>query len=318
MAVALPINQWDSWEVARTKINNSFQALSTQFQNSIPYIQNWYWYVNWESTWVPVSSWVPALRVNNGVLQWKIAGSSMEWANLLKLDDLRPGESWPIYWANITDVETVLDNDRWVTMLVIHLDDWTSRTVDLFKWTDIYNPNPLQPQQGSVQNVTRTFFAKSTDTANIQNRTAVMINPDSMEANGDTYTPIAWDTVFVYFATDCKVDAPTLNIGGTWQKNIQCRNYPRTTWSSQASRKYYYHFHIWAWTWVEFKYLWWVWYTNHISEVVDIYETEAPRQITDAVRELKRTRMDVTEEELTQIKAQGLYDPYIYYHIIDS
>lgn len=306
MTVALPINQWDSWEVARTKINNSFQALSNQFQNSIPYIQNWYWYVNWESTWVPVSSWVPALRVNNGVLQWKIAGSSMEWANLLKLDDLRPWESWPIYWANITDVETVLDNDRWVTMLVIHLDDWTSRTVDLFKWTDMYNSQ--QPQQGAIQNVTRTFFAKSTDTANVQNRTAVLINPDSWEASGEQYTPVAWDTVYVLFTTDCKVDNPTLNISWNGNRPIYLDN-------KQAEKAYFF---IWWWTRVKFMYMWMNrWYTEHYSLAVDIYNDEWWR-IVDAVRELKRTRVDVTEAELEQIKAQGLYDPYIYYHIIDS
>ena len=308
MTVALPINQWDSWEVARTKINNSFQALSNQFQNSIPYIQNWYWYVNWESTWVPVSSWVPALRVNNGVLQWKVAGSSMEWANLLKLDDLRPWESWPIYWANITDVETALDNDRWVTMLIIHLDDWTSRTVDLFKWTDIYNPNPSQPQQGAIQNVTRTFFAKSTDTANIQNRTAVLINPDSWEASGEQYTPVAGDTVYVLFTTDCKVDNPTLNISWNGNRPIDLDN-------KQAEKAYFF---IWWWTRVKFMYMWMNRrYTEHYSLAVDIYTDEWWR-IVDAVRELKRTRMDVTEAELAQIKAQGLYDPYIYYHIIDS
>lgn len=312
MAVALPIEQLDSWEIARTKINNSFQALSAQFLNSIPYIQDGYWYVNGENTGVPTSSGNLALRVNDGILQWKNADSGMAWANLLKLSDLRgdPWESGQIYGSNITDCETHLDEDRGITYLIIHLDDGTSRTVELFKWNDVYK-NPVKQQQDqtlNVNNVSRTFFAKSTDTANAVNRTAVLINPDSWEASWEQYTPRAWDTVYVLFTTDCKVDNPTLNISWNGNRPIYLDN-------KQAEKEYFF---IWQWTRVKFMYMWMNrWYTEHYSLAVDIYTDEWWR-IVDAVRELKRTRMDVTEAELAQIKAQGLYDPYIYYHIIDS
>ena len=304
--------QWDSWEVARAKINNSFNALVTQFQNSIPYIQNGYWYVNWENTGVAVSWWVPALRVNNGVLQWKVSGSSMEWANLLKLSDLKwdPWEWWIIYGSNITDVETSLDEDRGITYLIIKLDDGTSRTVELFKRTDIYPQR--QVATGSVENVSRTFFAKSTDVKDSVNRTAFLVNPDSMEASWEDYTPQYWDTVWVYFQTDCKVEAPTLNIAGTGQKNIQVRNISR----NNTDNDYYYNFHVWKETWVPFYYLGGAWYTNFLSQVVDIYADET-WWLVDATRELARTRVDVTAEEYLQLVSSWQLKQRVYYHIID-
>lgn len=318
MSVALPIEQYDSWEVARTKINNSFNNLSNQFINSIPYIQDGFWYVNGENTGVKVTNGNLSLRVNDWILQWKNSDSTMQWQNLLKLSDLKwdPWESWKIYWADIVDCTTELDEDRGITYLVIWLDDWTSRRVELFKWNDLYKYPTKQIEQAIWNGGNgRNFFVKVTDPADAEIKIWVLVNPDTMDASGEVYEPEYWDRLMVYFANGCKADNPKLNIDQLGNFPIQLKNLVHSQ-ETYANHTYYYRFHIGAWTWIQMVYMWNKYITNDENDVVDIYEWETWNLI-NAIRELKRTRKDVTEEELLEIKARGEYDPNVYYYIKD-
>lgn len=323
MPSTLPIEQFDSWELAREKINNSFSQLNQNFINSIPYIQNGYWYVNWQNTGVPVSNGNLALRVNDWILQWKNADSSMDWQNLLKLSDLRwddwkPGEK--IYGADIVDITTELDSERWITYLVITLDDGTTRRVKLFKWNDLYKFPTQQVQQAvNASWNTRTLFAMTTDNAVTENKTAVLVNPESLAPTWENREPQVWDRIMLYFGWTnggSKCDNPTLNLSWNGDFPIQLKNLVHST-ETYNNRTYYYRFHYGAGTRIE---LWYLWnnkfITNQENDVVDIYTWETWNLI-NAIRELKRTRQDVTEEELAQIKARWEYDPKVYYYIKD-
>jgi hypothetical protein len=113
-----------------------------------------------------------------------------------------------------------------------------------------------------------------------------------------------------------KCNNPTLNLSWNGNFPIQLKNLVHSA-ETYNNETYYYRFHYGTGTRIE---LWYLWnnkfITNQENDVVDIYPND-PRNLINAVRELKRTRQDVTEEELAQIKARWEYDPYVYYYIKD-
>jgi hypothetical protein len=144
-----------------------------------------------------------------------------------------------------------------------------------------------------------------------------------MTALSGTFTLQDWDIIFVYFQNWCKIwgtyeekdqqwvihyyqntTNPALNINNNGSKPIFITSYNAD----------YYYFHIWAGTWIMMMYQWNRLTAINTNQVVNVYPWEAWR-LPDAIRELKRTRVDISQSEYTILVNTGQVDPDCWYYI---
>lgn len=169
----------------------------------------------------------------------------------------------------------------------------------------------------------RIFYALDTESVDTSYRDATIVDPSTMTAASGTFTLQDWDIIFVYFQNWCKIwgtyedkDAqdnvvvhtntnnPALNINNNGSKPIYVANYNAD----------YYYFHIWAGTWIMMMYQWNKLTAINTNEVVNVYPWEAWR-LPDAIRELKRTRVDISQADYTILVNTGQVDPDCWYYI---
>lgn len=176
-------------------------------------------------------------------------------------------------------------------------------------------------------NGARMYYIKDDGNTDTSSRTAYIIDPSTMTAiQWAEYTPQSWDIIFCYFTYGCKIwgqysykdsqqqvitipDSPNPSIAIQW-------NTSKAIYAN-GNLADYYHFHIWAWAWIMFLSDNNGLHAINTEEVVDIYDWEAWR-LVDAIRELKRTRVDITQAQYEALELAWTVDPTIYYHIIQT
>lgn len=165
------IEYWDSWKVAREKINSIIDEVNA----SIPSIwENGHWYIWWVDTWIS-AAWLKLRVWNNLVHQ----NSDLETYVDLQLSDwLTPTSVFPI-WINVGNVSEndwrpkswILINAKTVNSYyrMLYWDDW----ILYFDWwtgifkriaTTEYVDNALLSLRGELHTV--AFSWKSSDLEN--------------------------------------------------------------------------------------------------------------------------------------------------------
>ena len=85
----LPIEYWDSWLVAKNKINNSWTKLLEDVEAFRPSIwENWNWYIWTTDTWIHAEWYTTSFRVDSWYIQYKEENSNV-WNNLIAVADLK-------------------------------------------------------------------------------------------------------------------------------------------------------------------------------------------------------------------------------------
>jgi len=128
----LPIEYWDSGEVSRNKINNSWTKLLEDVEAFRPSIwENWNWYI-WETdTGIQAEWYETEFRVNGWYIQYKTSADN-DWTNLIAISELK----WDT-WASIVSWEFSWDDlnftkDNWETVVI----EWAKTTLKWDPWND--------------------------------------------------------------------------------------------------------------------------------------------------------------------------------------
>ena len=126
----LPIEYWDTWLVARNKINNSWTQLLEDVQNSIPSIwENWNWYIWTTDTGIHAEGYVTEFRVDSWYIQYKYENSNT-WNNLIALEDLKWDTGASIVEAEFDEDDLVFTKDDSNTVVL----EWAKTTLTWPQW----------------------------------------------------------------------------------------------------------------------------------------------------------------------------------------
>lgn len=148
----LPIEYWDSGEVSRNKINNSWSKLLADVEAFRPSIwENWNWYI-WETdTGIQAEWYKTEFRVNGWYIQYKTSDDN-DWTNLIATSELKWDTwasivSWEFSWndlvfnkddtttVTIEDAKTTLKWEQWAPWE--DWEDWASIVSWEFSWSDL-------------------------------------------------------------------------------------------------------------------------------------------------------------------------------------
>lgn len=129
----LPIEYWDSWLVARNKINNSWTKLLEDVEAFRPSIwENWNWYIWTTDTWIHAEWYTTSFRVDSWYIQYKEENSNV-WNNLIAVADLK--------WDTGNWIESVTATKNWkITTITIEFTEdespYTFQISDGADWQD--------------------------------------------------------------------------------------------------------------------------------------------------------------------------------------
>lgn len=344
-----PENQWQVWQVLK-KTSNWYEWANESWGGGWTTYNAWVWididgnnYINIDTTWW--SNWQMLTADWSGWVMWTTPPTAQTynggtWINIDSSRNVNIDTSWAsswqvlaangsgwVYWTNqswgwgwgwhtyyawdwiaIDSSYNISINKSWATQWQVLSVDW--------QW------NVAWVTQAAAR--ARIYYVKDDNNVDTAYRTWVyVINPATMSASWETYTPQDWDIVICYLTNWCK-------IGWTyeykdWQWNVivvpSSVNPEITIGSNNSMPIYvnnnladYYHFHMGAWAWVMFIYFNWNLYAMNTQEVVNIYPWEAWR-LPDAIRELKRTRQDISQADYTALELAHQVDPDVWYYI---
>lgn len=169
----------------------------------------------------------------------------------------------------------------------------------------------------------RIYYVKDDNNVDTSFRTWVyVIDPATMSASWETYTPQDGDIVICYFTNWCKIGWTYEYKDALWNVVVvpNSINPSLTIWSTtfpiyvNNNLADYYHFHMWAWAWVMLIQFNNCLYAINTQEVVNVYPWEAWR-LPDAIRELKRTRVDISQADYEALVLAWQVDPDCWYYI---
>lgn len=126
----LPIEYWDSWLVARNKINNSWTKLLEDVEAFRPSIwENWNWYIWTTDTWIHAEWYTTSFRVDSWYIQYKEENSNV-WNNLIAVEDLK--------WDTGNWIESVTATKNWkiTTVTITFTEDETPYTFQISDGAD--------------------------------------------------------------------------------------------------------------------------------------------------------------------------------------
>lgn len=126
----LPIAYWDTWQVARDKINNSWTKLLEDVEAFRPSIwENWDWYIWTTDTGIHAEGYTTDFRVNDWYIQYKSENSNV-WNNLIAIADLK--------WDTGNWIESVTATKSWkiTTITITFTEDETPYTFEISDGAD--------------------------------------------------------------------------------------------------------------------------------------------------------------------------------------
>lgn len=132
-APQLPIEHWDSWLIARNKINNSRTKLLQDVEAFRPSIwENWNWYIWTTDTGIHAEWYTTSFRVDNWYIQYKEENSNV-WNNLIAVADLK--------WDTGNWIESVTATKSWkiTTVTLTFTEDETPYTFQISDGADWQN-----------------------------------------------------------------------------------------------------------------------------------------------------------------------------------
>lgn len=109
----LPINIWDTWEVAKNKINNSYNKMVEEVREQQPSIRDWFWYI-WD-----INTWIKA--------QWPQGNPWTPWENW---EPWEKGDTW-------NGIASIVATKNWkITTLTLTYTDWNKEYFQISDWQD--------------------------------------------------------------------------------------------------------------------------------------------------------------------------------------
>ena len=126
----LPIEYWDSWLVARNKINNSWTKLLEDVEAFRPSIwENWNWYIWTTDTGIHAEWYTTSFRVDSWYIQYKEENSNV-WNNLIAISELK--------WDTGNWIESVTATKSWkiTTVTITFTEDETPYTFQISDGAD--------------------------------------------------------------------------------------------------------------------------------------------------------------------------------------
>jgi len=126
----LPIAYWDTWQVARDKINNSWTQLLEDVEAFRPSIwENWDWYIWTTDTGIHAEGYTTDFRVNDWYIQYKSENSNV-WSNLIAIADLK--------WDTGNWIESITATKSWkiTTITIEFTEDETPYTFEISDGAD--------------------------------------------------------------------------------------------------------------------------------------------------------------------------------------
>ena len=143
----LPIEYWDSWLVARNKINNSWTKLLEDVEAFRPSIwENWNWYIWTTDTWIHAEWYTTSFRVDSWYIQYKEENSNV-WNNLIAIADLK--------WDTGNWIESVTATKSWkiTTVTITFTEDETPYTFQISDGADWQDWEDWQDWQDGTDGV---------------------------------------------------------------------------------------------------------------------------------------------------------------------
>lgn len=311
-----------AWVWIDIDLQNNISIDTNNSSNGQVLTSDWNGWVNWTtpSSWQTYHDWVGIdIDWNNNInidTSWASAGQvlSYNWSWVTWVNQQWGWGGWTTYhaWDWIS-----IDSNHYISVDKTWASQWKVMSVDS-------NGNIVWITQAAAR--ARIYYLKDDNNVDTSSRDWVyVIDPATMTATWETYTPQDWDILICYITNWCK-------IGGTYAvKDVSTgtittyTNTPNPSiriWSNNYMPIYvrknladYYHFHIGAGTWIQYIYLAWTIQAINTEEVVDVYEWEAWR-LVEAIREMRRTYGNsISQADYTALVNAGQVDPDIWYHI---
>ena len=168
--VVVKIEYWDTWKVAREKINSIIDTVNASIPSIWP---NGNWYIGWVDTWI-CAIWVRLRETNNLIQRWE---NEETYVDLQFEDWLTPTSSFPL-WVVVWNVDS---SDGWISswMLlnmktengyarILYWDDWNTY-LDWWLWvfkriaTTEYVDSKLQELRNELHTVAFTWKSSDLD-----------------------------------------------------------------------------------------------------------------------------------------------------------